>query len=89
MAENPLPNTPSLHHSIVLYTRPGCHLCDRAKEVIARCRQQLGFDLEEVDISQNPELLRRYSDDIPVILLDGQEIARHVLRERKLLALLR
>jgi len=41
-----------------------------------------------VDISQNPELLERYRNDIPVILLDGKEIARHVVRERKLLELL-
>jgi hypothetical protein len=41
-----------------------------------------------VDISKNPELLDRYRDDIPVILLDGNEIARHFVRERKLLELL-
>jgi hypothetical protein len=41
-----------------------------------------------VDISGNPELEARYGNDIPVILLDGKEIARHFLRERKLLELL-
>ena len=44
--------------------------------------------LRVIDISQNPELLARYGQDIPVILLDGQEIARHFVRERKLLELL-
>ena len=74
---------------ITIYSKPGCHLCDRAKEVIERCRAKVEFAIEVVDISQNPELLQRYRDDIPVILLDGKEIARHFVRERKLLELLR
>jgi glutaredoxin len=73
---------------ITIYSKPGCHLCDRAKEVIERCRAKVEFAVEVVDISQNPELLQRYRDDIPVILLDGNEIARHFVRERKLLELL-
>jgi glutaredoxin len=73
---------------ITIYSKPGCHLCDRAKEVIERCRVKAEFAIEVVDISQNPELLQRYRDDIPVILLDGNEIARIFVRERKLLELL-
>ncbi len=75
-------------HVITIYSKPGCHLCERAKEVIARCRARAAFTLTEVDISQDAELARRYGQDIPVILLDGQEIARHFVRERKLLELL-
>lgn len=73
---------------ITIYSKPDCHLCDRAKEVIEHCRAKVEFAIEVVDISQNPELLQRYRDDIPVILLDGNEIARHFVRERKLLELL-
>ena len=47
------------------------------------------FDIEVIDISLQPELLTRYGEQIPVILLDGQEIARHFVREHKLLELLR
>lgn len=75
-------------HTITIYTKPHCHLCERAKEALLRCRQKTDFALEEVDISQTPELLERYGNDIPVILLDGREIARHFVRERKLLELL-
>jgi glutaredoxin len=78
----------AMSRTITIYTKPGCHLCDLAKEVIARCRQKIDFTVEVIDISQNPELLERYRNDIPVIRLDGKEIARHVLRERKLLELL-
>ncbi len=74
---------------ITIYSKPGCHLCDLAKDVLQRCRQQREFALEEVDISQDAELLARYGNDIPVILLDGEEIARHFVRERQVLELLR
>jgi hypothetical protein len=45
--------------------------------------------LEYVDISPHPDLMARYGHDIPVILLDGQEIARHFVREQQLLEQLR
>ena len=77
-----------MKHQVTIYSKPDCHLCERAKEVIARCRQKTEFALVEVDISQDAELLGRYGNDIPVILLDGSEIARHFVRERKLLELL-
>jgi glutaredoxin len=74
--------------TVTVYSKPHCHLCERAEEVVNRCREKADFALEVVDISQNPELLERYRNDIPVILLDGNEIARHFVRERKLLELL-
>jgi glutaredoxin len=73
---------------ITIYSKPNCHLCDRAKEVIARCRARAEFAVDVVDISQDPALMERYGRDIPVILLDGVEIARHFVRERNLLKLL-
>jgi len=77
-----------MSRKITIYSKPDCHLCERAKEVVERCKGKVDFTLEVVDISQTPELLERYRNDIPVILLDGKEIARHFVRERKLLELL-
>lgn len=74
--------------TVTIYSKPDCHLCDLAKDVIDRCRKKVDFAVEVIDISQNPVLLDRYRNDIPVILLDGKEIARHFVRERKLLELL-
>ena len=70
--------------TITIYSKPGCHLCDRTKAVVERCR----VEFTVVDISGHPELEARYGHDIPVILLDGVEIARHFVRERNLLELL-
>jgi glutaredoxin len=77
-----------MKHQVTIYSKPDCHLCDRAKEVVERCKEKVDLTLEVVDISQKPELLAQYHHDIPVILLDGKEIARHFVRERKLLELL-
>ena len=56
--------------SLVLYGRPGCHLCDEARVVLER----IGHPFEEVDIESDDELLARYLERIPVIALDGAEL---------------
>jgi Glutaredoxin-like domain (DUF836) len=58
-------------HKITLLSRPGCHLCDDARAVVARVAADLGVPWEERDISQSAEDLAAYSDKIPVTLIDG------------------
>ena len=69
---------------LTLYTRPGCHLCDDLKETLVRVRRRQAFDLTEVDISRDPALERRYGRDIPVLLIDGVETARHRINDTDL-----
>ena len=59
---------------VVLYAKAGCCLCDEAKEALAEVRAERPFDLEEVDVSTDPELHRRYGERIPVLALDGDEL---------------
>jgi hypothetical protein len=59
---------------VTLYGRPGCHLCDDAREVLLRLREDTPFDLVERDIERDDDLLRRYLERIPVIALDGREL---------------
>ncbi|MGO8957682.1 MAG: glutaredoxin family protein [Streptosporangiaceae bacterium] len=56
---------------MTLLSRPGCHLCDDARSVITRVAADLGVGWIERDISGSPEDLARYSDMIPVTLIDG------------------
>jgi glutaredoxin len=56
---------------VTLYTRKGCCLCDEAKAVLAAARARAAFFFEEIDIDSDPELVRRYNDEIPVIAIDG------------------
>jgi glutaredoxin len=55
---------------VTLYTRAGCCLCDDAKKVLAEARRRADFDYEELDIDLDPELRRRYNDEVPVIAID-------------------
>jgi 4a-hydroxytetrahydrobiopterin dehydratase len=60
---------------VTLYTRRDCHLCDAAKESIRR--SGVPVSLCEVDIDDDPELRRRYSESVPVIVVDEIEAFRH------------
>jgi len=62
---------------VVIYSRPGCHLCDEAKAVIKNsgCNDQ--FTFEEVNIASDRELLRKYQYDIPVVTINGIESFKH------------
>ena len=52
---------------VTLYTRQGCCLCDEAKAVMLAARARAMFDYQEFDIDLDPELVRRYNDEVPVI----------------------
>ncbi len=58
---------------VTLLGKAGCHLCDEARAVVAAVRAERPFDLEEVDVSLDPVLHRRYGERIPVVLVDGEE----------------
>lgn len=62
---------------VIVYSRPGCHLCDEAKAAIEKSNCSDHFTLEEVNIESDDELLRKYKYDIPVITIDGEEAFRH------------
>lgn len=62
---------------VIVYSKPGCHLCDEAKAVIENAGMNDRFTLAEVNIESDPELLRKYRYDIPVVMIDGVECFRH------------
>jgi glutaredoxin len=57
---------------VVLYTAEGCHLCERARATLAELSDELGFELEEVDITGEPALEERYREWIPVVEIEGE-----------------
>ena len=61
-------------HKITVMSKPGCHLCEVALEVIQKVvGQHVPALIEEVDITQDSELLEKYGEKIPVVLVDGKE----------------
>ncbi len=65
---------------LVLYGRPGCHLCDDARAVLER----IGATFEEVDIEGDDALHRAYLERIPVVALDGEELYDFFVDEQDL-----
>jgi glutaredoxin len=58
---------------VTLYGKPGCHLCEGGRAAVAGAQGRRDFALEEVDISLDPGLNRRYGERIPVVAIDGND----------------
>jgi len=67
---------------VEIYSKPECHLCEEAKEVLARVRRRIPFELREVDITRDAALHQRYQYDIPVVLVNGHKAFKYHLDER-------
>ncbi|HSF01639.1 MAG TPA: glutaredoxin family protein [Solirubrobacterales bacterium] len=75
--------------AVTLYTRPGCHLCDQAREAILGLRGVVPpFELDEVNIDEDDGLLARYLERIPVVLVDGEVVCELELELDSLRAVL-
>jgi glutaredoxin len=57
---------------ITLIGKPGCHLCDDARAVVARVAEELGVGWTELDITEDEQLAEQYWEQIPVTLVDGR-----------------
>lgn len=64
---------------VILYTRAGCHLCDEAKHQLEALRREFPFGLQLIDVDSDPALQAQYTNDVPVVLLDGKKVAKHRL----------
>ena len=71
-------------HVITLLSRPGCHLCEDAREVISRVAGELGVSWTERDITASQDDLREYADMIPVTFVDGVQHDFWRVDERRL-----
>ena len=73
---------------VIVYSRPGCHLCDEAKAVIERFCERYSLELTVTNVDSDANLRALYGTEIPVILINGTEAFRHRVEagafERKL-----
>jgi Glutaredoxin-like domain (DUF836) len=70
--------------TVVLYGKPGCHLCDEARAVVREALAGREVRLDEMDVTLDPLLERRYGERIPVLALDGEELFEYVVDARAL-----
>ena len=73
---------------VLVYTKPGCHLCDDMLDLLRSALRHCGVSVTERNIALDLDDFERYKHDIPVLVIDGREVARHRIGEAALLAAL-
>ncbi len=72
-------------HEVILYTRKGCHLCDVVKHTLGRLERHGGFSWREVDVDATEDLRRQFTDEVPVVFIDGRKAFKYSMDEREFL----
>jgi glutaredoxin len=73
VSPRPRPRAGSIR-KVTLYLALDCHLCERARAQLAELREEETFELDEVDITGEPELEARYREWLPVVEIDGERV---------------
>ena len=72
-------------HSVVVYSRKGCHLCEVVKESLGKLSRQGTFTWSEIDVDANIELRRQFNDEVPVVFINGRKAFKYHMDEREFL----
>jgi glutaredoxin len=81
MAESPQTQP----REVVLYSRKGCHLCEIVKESLVKLQKRGDFTWREIDVDSDAEVRRLYTDEVPVVFVDGQKAFKYRMDEREFL----
>jgi len=66
---------------IIVYSKPGCCLCDTVKAKLAALQRQYAFEWREINILDDPEAYEKFSQEIPVVFIDGRKAFKFHLDE--------
>ncbi len=72
-------------HDVVVYSREGCHLCEIVKETLTQLQGEADFQWREVDIDADPELRQRFTEEVPVVFIDGRKAFKYRMGGREFL----
>ncbi len=75
----------SLLREVVVYSRKGCHLCEIVKETLSKLERRGGFRWREVDVETDDGLRRQFTDEVPVVFIDGRKALKYRLDEQEFL----
>ena len=70
---------------VVVYSRKGCHLCEIVKETLVKLERRGGFSWREIDVDSDEELRRQFTDEVPVVFIDGRKAFKYHMDEREFL----
>ena len=66
---------------VTLFGKPGCHLCDEARDLVRRVCDGRAVEFREIDVTLDPTLNREYGERIPVLALNGEELFEYFVDE--------
>lgn len=72
-------------HDVLVYSRPGCHLCDVVKDTLKRLQGQADFQWRDIDIDTDAELRALYNEQVPVVFIDGRKAFKYHMDDRQFL----
>ncbi len=75
----------SASRDVIVYSRKGCHLCEIVKESLTKLERRGGFQWREVDVDSDDELRRQFTDEVPVVFIDGRKAFKYRMDEREFL----
>jgi glutaredoxin len=70
---------------VVIYSRKGCHLCEVVKETLTKLHRRGGFNLQEIDVDSDDQLRRQFTDEVPVVFIDGRKAFKYRMDEHEFL----
>ena len=70
---------------VIVYSRKGCHLCEVVKESLHKLARGGTFAWKEVDVDSDDELRRLYTDEVPVVMIDGRKAFKYHMDEQEFL----
>jgi glutaredoxin len=70
---------------VIVYSRKGCHLCEVVKESLTKLSRRGSFTWREIDVDSDPELRRRYNDEVPVVFINGHKAFKYHMDEQEFL----
>jgi len=71
--------------SVIVYTRRGCHLCEIVKESLSKLERHASFTWQEVDVDSDQQLHRKFTDEVPVVFIDGRKAFKYHMNEHEFL----
>jgi glutaredoxin len=70
---------------VIVYSRKGCHLCEIVKETLVKLQRRGSYHWREIDVDSNEELRRQFTDEVPVVFIDGRKAFKYHMDEREFL----
>jgi glutaredoxin len=72
-------------HEVILYSRRGCHLCEVVRESLNKLSRKVTFELREIDVDSSRELRRQFTDEVPVVFINGRKAFKYRMDEQEFL----